>query len=162
MKKIILFAVVLFVFAVLSDAASVNLFKIERNKNANVVMYDIVLNDDGTVNEANPIDSYWLLLARDGRREEVASFEKRAYGYTIVKKGADYILTLKAVKDRDIKIMIVGGKPKGEIMINDKPAYLNKVYVFATNGIIPSVQYYTLTGTDIQTAAEVSEKIEVK
>jgi len=163
MKKMFLSIAVFFALsfcASIIEAATQNLFKIERNKNANVVMYDVVLDDKGLVNDKNPIDAYWLLFAKDGSREEIGSFEKKAYGYTAVKKNGTYFLTLKAVSDRSIKIVIAKGVAKGEIIINDKPAYLSKVYVFASAAFIPTVKYYTLTGIDIETGTQVEEQID--
>jgi hypothetical protein len=140
-----------------------NLFKIERNKNTNVVMYDIRLNPDNNINKANPIDSYWIINTKQGQREEISTFEKKAYGYNIKYNATDdYDLTLKAVPDRIIKIVKINGKVKATIKINGKDAYLNSVYVFAINKLIPKVLYYIITGTDISTDIQVTEKIETK
>jgi hypothetical protein len=58
-------------------AENKNLFKIERNKNANIIVYDIRLNPDGSINKKNPIDAYWILYAKQGQREEITAFEKK-------------------------------------------------------------------------------------
>jgi hypothetical protein len=162
MKKIVLVLLIAaFVssLSAVSFAVSKNLFKIERNKNANVVMYDVVFNDDGTINAKKPIDAYWLLFAKDGKREELGMFDKKAYGYS-VKADADgsYLLTLtpKPVKNRPIKIVLINGEPKGIIKINGNDAYLTKVYVFAKS--LTDVEL-TLIGADIKTGAAVEEKI---
>jgi hypothetical protein len=141
-----------------------NIFKIERNKNANVVQYDVNIDSFGAVDKANPIDAYWVMLAKDGNREEISAFEKKAYGYKISgNEDGTFTLILNAVKGKKIKISALGGSVKAEIDINAKQAYLSKVYVFAKEGgIIPKVLYYMLTGYDIQTGNEVSEKIDVK
>ena len=161
----VLFAA-MFAFSAGSFAdSSKNLFKIERSKNANIVQYDIVLDDSGAINSKKPMDAYWLLYAKDGRREELSMFDKKAYGFKISYDNGDYYnLSLKAVEDRNIKVVMVDGDPKAEISINTKPAYLSKVYVSAVDGFMgmPKVAYYTLTGTDPETGEEVSEKIEVK
>jgi hypothetical protein len=141
-----------------------SLFKIERNKNANVVQYEVNIDSSGVIDKANPIDAYWIMHAKDGGREEITAFEKRAYGYKISdNEDGTFTLVLNSVKERKIKISEAGGSVKAEIDINGKQAYLSKVYVFAKeNGIIPKVQYYTLTGYDIQTGKEVSEKIDLQ
>lgn len=158
MKKVVLCLVlgILLGGAAFSFAAQKNIFKIERNKNANVVMYDVVLNDDGSFAK-NPIDAYWLLFAKDGSREELGMFDKKAYGFSIKANGdGSYNLTLKAVEDRPIRVLLVGGEPKGIIKINGVDCYLSKVYVQAS-GL--SVQYYTLTGVNIQSGAAAEEKV---
>jgi hypothetical protein len=73
--------------------------------------------------------------------------------------GGYYDLVLKAVKDRPIKVVTIEGEIKPEIRINDKTAYLSKVYVSANNGFIPKVQYIALTGTDVATGDQVTETI---
>ncbi|MDR1941147.1 MAG: DUF4833 domain-containing protein [Endomicrobium sp.] len=141
-----------------------NLFIIERNKNANVVNYDVNIDSNGVIDKSSPVDSYWMMYAVNGQREEVSAFEKRAYGYSVSYNENGYFdLSLKAVPDRNIKILLSDGKPKAEIMINGKAAYLSKVYVFAKDGAfgIPKVQYYVLTGVDVGSGLEIQETIEV-
>jgi hypothetical protein len=136
-----------------------NLFRIERNKNANIVVYDVLLSPDGNINKSKPMDVYWLMNAKDGRREEISAFEKKAYGYTITENDGYYVLVLKAVKERPIKVVTVKGEIKGETKIDNTKAYLSKVYVFASDDFIPKVKYITLTGTDVKTGKHVTEKI---
>lgn len=170
MKKSIGLAVVFtalqIVFAVNAFAAdSKNLFKIERSKNANIVQYDIVFDDNGKIDLKKPMDAYWLLYAKDGSREELSAFDKKAYGFKIKYNELGYYdLSLKAVDDRNIKVMMVEGEPKAEISISERPAYLSKVYVNAIERWtgIPKVTYYTLTGTDTETGEDISERIDVK
>jgi hypothetical protein len=159
MKKVVLSLVlaVLVLGASLSFAKPNNIFKIERNKNANVVMYDAALKDDGTIDSKKPIDAYWLLFAKDGRREELGMFDKKAYGFSIKDNGdGSYDLALKAVEDRPIRVLLVKGQAKGIIKINGRDCYLSKVYVQAS-GL--SVQYYVLTGIDIQSGGQAEEKV---
>ncbi|MDR2811907.1 MAG: DUF4833 domain-containing protein [Endomicrobium sp.] len=139
---------------------SKNLFKIERNKNANVVMYDARLDLNGNINKKNPVDAYWILYAKQGQREEITAFEKKAYGYTTTDNGNNsYSLVLKAVKDRSMKIVLVNGVPKAEILINNEKSYLLSVYVSVRDVLIPKVSYIILTGTKINTGKKITEKI---
>ncbi|MDR2399243.1 MAG: DUF4833 domain-containing protein [Endomicrobium sp.] len=136
------------------------LFRIERNKNANVVMYDARLDANGNIDKKNPIDAYWILFTKQGQRKEISAFEKKAYGYNATeKKDNSYNLVLKAVKDKPMTIVLVNGEPKAEILINNKEAYLSSVYVSASDALIPKVSYLILTGTDQKTGTKVTEKI---
>ncbi|MDR0486144.1 MAG: DUF4833 domain-containing protein, partial [Elusimicrobiota bacterium] len=78
MNKIKMFLPFLFIAAaiVLAQAESSNLFRIERNKNANIVVYDAVLSADGTIDKKKPVDAYWILNAKDGKRYELGAFDK--------------------------------------------------------------------------------------
>ena len=165
MKKII-FSLMFMTFgfcAVAYGQSKENLFKIERNKNTNIVQYDVNFDSSGDIDKANPIDAYWIMLAKDASREEISAFEKRAYGYKISEnEDGTFTLVLNAVKEKKIKISASVGYAKAEIEINGKRAFLSKVYVFAKeSGIIPKVLYYTLTGLEVQTGKEVSEKIDL-
>ena len=138
-----------------------NLFSIKRNKNANVVMYDVRLDSNSSIDKLNPMDAYWILYDKQGQRSGIKAFEKRAYGF-IVKYNVEgyYDLILKAVPDRSMKIILLNDEPKVVIKINNEDAYLSTVFVFARdNLIIPKVLYYTITGFDIETGSQVTEKI---
>ncbi|MDR0724070.1 MAG: DUF4833 domain-containing protein [Endomicrobium sp.] len=165
MKKIyVLFLILLSTSSILfSQDLNINLFKIERNKNANIVMYDVKVLPDGSIDKENPMDAYWILNAEQGKRDEISAFEKKAYGYKIKYNEAGYYeLALKAVADRQMQIVNVDSKYKAKIKINKKDAYLSTVYVFANNSFIPKVEYIILTGVDVKTANKVTEKIITK
>ena len=165
MKKIYaLFLTLLFVNSILfAQGVNENLFKIERNKNANIVMYDVRVLPDGSIDKENPMDAYWIMNAEQGQRDEISAFEKKAYGYKIkYNDNGYYDLILKAVSDRPMKIINIKGKYEAEIMINNKNAYLSRVYVFANDSFIPKVEYIILNGIDVETANKVTEKIITK
>ena len=133
MKRAILFVILFLMFGmnIYADKTS-NLFVIERSKNANVVSYDAVLNDDGTIKKENPVDSYWLLYAyKNGEREELSAFDKKAYGfkakYNAEKQNFDFVL--KSAKDKPIVIDLYDGAAKAVIKINNVDCFLEKVYI---------------------------------
>ncbi|MCL2485246.1 MAG: DUF4833 domain-containing protein [Endomicrobia bacterium] len=143
---------------------AVGLFHIERNKNANIVQYDANM-IDGVINSNNPIDAYWILNASNGQRAELSSFERRAFGFRVTRNNdGHYDLVLQAVPERPIKVILIDGVPKAEILINNREAFLSKVFVSATSNFvgIPRVSYYTLYGVDVETGKEVSEQINVR
>src|SRR5216117_743105 len=79
---------VLFYLAVAAtrpDIASYRpLFSIERSTNANVVHYEARVTEDGKLDPADPVAVYWIMVAEDGRRQELNYLEKsRAYGFTV-------------------------------------------------------------------------------
>jgi hypothetical protein len=165
MKKICaLFLILMSSSSILfSQDLNMNLFKIERNKNANIVMYDVRVLPDGSIDKKNPMDAYWILNAEKGQRDEISAFEKKAYGYKIKYNEAGYYdLVLKAVSDRQMQIVNVDGKYKAKIKVNNKYAYLSTVYVFANDSFIPKVKYIILTGVDVKTSNKVTEKIITK
>ncbi|MBO7611435.1 MAG: DUF4833 domain-containing protein [Elusimicrobia bacterium] len=168
MKKAILFVIMFLMFGinVYADKTS-NLFVIERSKNANVVSYDAVLNDDGTIKKENPVDSYWLLYAyKNGEREELSAFDKKAYGfkvkYNTERQNFDFVL--KAAKDKPMIIDLYDGVAKAVIKINNVDCFLEKVYIGSVDGAfgIPNVSFYELFGSEVKTGESQQQKILVK
>lgn len=168
MKKIFIlsFLFLLSVVNLYADKTS-NLFVIERSKNANVVNYDAVLTDDGKINEKKPIDAYWLLYAeKNGEREELSAFDKKAYGYqtTYNKEKGNFDFVLKAVKEKPMVLDLYDNVPKAVIKINDVDCFLEKVYIESKDGAlgIPKVSYYELFGKEVATGNAQQQKISVK
>lgn len=146
---------------------TVNLFIIERSKNANIVSYDAVLTDDGKIDKKKAIDAYWLLYAyKNGEREELSAFDKKAYGfkvkYNTEKQNFDFVL--KAVKDKPMTLGLYDGVAKAVIKINNIDCFLNKVYIESKDGAfgIPKVSYYELFGSEVKTGNLQQQKIVVK
>lgn len=134
--------------------ASVNLFTISRNINANIVKYDVVPNAN------QPIDVYWLMLAENGRREELTWMERKmAYGFEVSKATPQgFTLQLAAYKQRLIRVEKAGESFRARIFISGKPATLTRLFIFSDGGIVPKVRYVDLYGiTDER--AKVSERI---
>jgi hypothetical protein len=88
-----------------AQAQTQPLFIIERSKNANVVHYDARLNADGKLESREPVIAYWIMLAEDGRREDLNWIEKKkAYGFDITPdpSGNGYKMTVVSAPDRRI------------------------------------------------------------
>ena len=144
-----------------------NLFTIERSKNANVVKYDAVLTDDGKINEEKPIDAYWLLYAyKNGEREELSAFDKKAYGFKVKynKENNYFDFVLKAVSDKPMILNLYAGVAKVVIKINNVDCFLEKVYIESVDGTfgIPKVNFYELFGKEVSTGNAQQQKILVQ
>ncbi len=139
------------------------LFIIERSKNANVVHYDARLTADGKLDPKEPVIAYWVLLAEDGRREELSWLEKKkAYGFGIKPDPSvnGYKMTLVAAPQRQITVKKEGDAFRAEGVIDGRPAVLEKMYIKASDGLMgPKVQYIGLYGKDLQTGGKRYEKI---
>ena len=172
MKSMLLFALCLMMSALTlwGQTNAIPLFTIERSKNANVVQYDAHLTAAGAFDPVAPVSAYWIMLAKDGRREELNFVERRkAYGFeiapNIVTTGATNSLTMTIVayKDRQITVKKVGQKVWPEIMIAGRPAVFQKMYISSTEGLVlPTVNYIELFGKDLESGAALSEKISPK
>jgi hypothetical protein len=137
------------------------LFFIERNKNANIVVYEANLAPDGLFDTKNPINAYWLMKAEKGQREGLNKIEREmAYGYTVRvaddRKSA--WLTLIAYKAQPIHLIVGDGGVRPEAQIGGKKTHLTKIYVKATDALIPSVEYIDLHGVDVASGKPVVER----
>jgi hypothetical protein len=165
MKKAIWWVTVLVLLA--SPAAAQiktqPLFIIERSKNANVVHYDARLTADGKLDPKEPVIAYWVLLAEDGRREELSWIEKKkAYGFDIKPDPSvnGYKMTLVAAPQQQITVRKEGDAVRAEGVIDGRPAVLEKMYIKASDGLMgPKVEYIGLYGKDLQTGGKRYEKI---
>ena len=164
MKCILLISAFLFISAVLSADETKPLFILQRNKNINELHYDVNIGTDGKINPKKPIVAYWIMLAEDGHREGFAIFEKRAYGFKCkYDKTKDvYLLVVNSFKKRVIEITGDINGVKTVILINEKPAYLDRLFITAKDSIpFPRVRSIELFGKNKITGEKVYEKIDI-
>ena len=116
MKKAMWWFAVLALLAAPAAAAQIKtltLFIIERNMNANVVHYDARLTADGKLDPKEPVIAYWVMLAKDGKRQKLNWIEKKkAYGFTIKPDPSvnGYKMTLVAAPERQITVKTGEGR----------------------------------------------------
>jgi len=165
MKKAMLWFAIL-ALLVLPAAAQIKtspLFIIERSKNANVVHYDAQLTADGKLDPKEPVIAYWVLLAKDGRREKLSWVEKKkAYGFTIKPDPSvnGYTMALVAAPEKQIIVRKEKETVRAEAVIDGRPAVLEKMYINASDGLTgPKVQYIEVHGKDLQTGEKLREKM---
>jgi Domain of unknown function (DUF4833) len=129
-------------------AGSGELFRIERSKNRNVVVYRAQGSPRG-LSAAAPVSAYWLMLAEDGRREELTWAERRlAYGFEVSDVTPDRCrLTLQACSRRVLSVERVDGTFRAFCRVAGERASLERIFVQTReSGLLPSVQYVDLFG----------------
>jgi hypothetical protein len=136
------------------------LFKIARSKNKNVVVYRAHRRDQG-LDASRPISAHWLMLAEDGRHEELTWAERKlAYGFEVTDLATDHCrLSLTACQRRSIS---VERRPEGFralCQIGGQRALLERIFVQAHEGaLLPSVQHVDLFGKSLA-GAPVAERL---
>jgi hypothetical protein len=140
----------------------VEVFRVSRNTNANVVIYEARLASAGVLDEREPVHPVWLMLAEDGRREELNLFEAAmAYGVE-VRWGGDAEAVAVAIRARpelDIRILLEKGCPVARTRIAGREATLRLVAVEASGGLLPEVVWVDMIGHDRVTGADVRERV---
>jgi len=141
------------------------LFFIERTLNANKLYYDAKLSAPGILDIKEPVQAYWIMWAKDptgATREKMSLFEKsKAYGFDIKPDtvAKTFSMTLAAFPDRHIKVFMQNGKPKSQMQISGKQAFVNRIAINAKSGFIPKVNFIELFGTDVASGSPCYEKI---
>ena len=145
------------------SAPSRELFSLGRSKNANVIRFDVRVGKSGELDASNPLDVYWLMLAENGRREELTWTERQlAYGYSVSAVNArGFTLRLTACPDRELHVRESNGGYGAELAIARQSATLHHIFVQTTEGFVPSVQYVDIFGHTSE-GRTVSERITPK
>lgn len=136
------------------------LFRIERSKNKNVVVYRANQGRNG-LDQRAPVSAYWLMLAEDGRREELTWAERQlAYGFDVADVSSEGCrLVLSACNRRSLRVERGEQGFRAICMIAGHRAVLERIFVQATEGaLLPSVQHVDLFGKSLAGAA-LSERL---
>jgi hypothetical protein len=153
-------AVILFCSARI-DAASTELFRIERNTNANYVRYDARIRDDGSLDPRAPVSAYWVLPGEKGRREGLSWLEEKlAYGFSVTRTHDGYALALTAFDERKLALRRGESSWRAEVIIAGKHAVLQKIWVQVSGTVLgPHVDWVELHGRDTRSKDRISERI---
>jgi hypothetical protein len=139
------------------------LFKIERNKNANIVQYDAQLGADGKLFKKEPVVGYWIRLSDKGQVQELNWTQKTfAYGFSAkYDHRTDTVkLDMKADIGRQITVSRQGDGYRAAARIGESDSFLEKIFIHASGkGMSTTVNYIELYGQDVKTGDERYEKI---
>ena len=145
-----------------APACGAELFRVARNTNANVVVYEVRLSGPGILDDRDPVHPVWIMLAEDGRREELNLVEAAmAYGVDVRpgEGGEPPIISLRARPDLAIRISLENGCPVARARVAGREATLRLVTVEASGGLFPQVTHVDLLGRDGASGAEVRERL---
>ncbi|MEO6686847.1 MAG: DUF4833 domain-containing protein [Dyadobacter sp.] len=140
------------------------LFYIQRDPNTNTICYELNINDQGQLDEENPVHPFWIRYPEGGGRKELNYLQKKfAYGIIVKKAGKDYF-QLKSVAYSKTPLYLKKGtnnKYQVYMAINQKQCVLTKIFVRIEGGTfwVPNVRYIEVTGTDPATGKTVVERI---
>jgi hypothetical protein len=137
------------------------LFRITRNKNDNIVCYDVHLKS-GKLDKDNPVSVYWVIPSQKNRLENLNFLERtKAYGVSVVKSYVqDSVdIMLKAGK-RPIRVTVRGGRWAALMVLDSQQVAIDSVYVMAEeSGITPTVKWVEVMGRYPATGESVRKRI---
>lgn len=140
------------------------LFRIERSKNANVVLYESKVRGDGALDADEPVRASWLMLAEQGQREKLTLMERKfAYGFDVRAngEGPGVLLHLKALKKRVVHVVLSEkGCPVALATIGAEAGVLQRIFVKTREGgLVPKVEYVELFGVQVGTGSALYERL---
>ena len=138
------------------------LFRIERNKNANIVQYDARVAEDGKLDSKQPVVGYWIRLADKGQVQKLAWIQdKFAYGFTAKLNKQKNMVTLDMVANlgRSIVVRQDGGDYRAVARIDGVDSYIEKIFIHATGkGASTKVNYIELHGKAVNNGNDQYER----
>ena len=143
------------------------LFYLQRNPNANTVIYELNYTKEGSLNPENPVIGSWIRYSEQGQHKELNSIEKKfAYGVQSKFLGKDeYEIRLAAYKKLPMYLKKAASDKKYHmyVHINNKQLLLKRVFVGVKGGSLwfPKVQYIDLFGTDASSGKELIHRIKI-
>jgi hypothetical protein len=141
-----------------------NLFKIDRSKDKNVVLYDINLTETGQLNSEKPITYYWIKNEKKGNLEALTWIQKKyAYGLNYL-AITDEFATFKFVSYDKLTFTLKKSSDKKYHVFtkfDDKLVKVNHVFVQIDGGTfwIPNVTEVKIFATEVKTGKEVIKTI---
>jgi hypothetical protein len=139
------------------------LFYIQRNKNANTIVYEAVRDANGRLAAKEPVRVTWIRYSEGGLREPLNLMERTiAYGVNH-QHTKDGMATLKFVaSDRYPFIVQIrpGGQAEAWVTLQGRMAKLHHIYVQAVEGSWrPKIAYIDIHGTDVITGKPLMEQL---
>jgi hypothetical protein len=137
------------------------LFRLTRNKNDNIVCYD-VRHKDGKLDAKDPLSVYWVIPSKKNKLEGLNFLERtKAYGINIERMfGQDSVdITVKAGK-KPIRVTVRGGRWVALAAVDSREMALDSIYVMADeSGTMPTVQYVEVIGRNLTTGESLVAKL---
>jgi hypothetical protein len=139
------------------------LFYIQRDPNANTLIYELNTDKTGELDTDNPLHVYWIRYADKGQREELNYIQRKfAYGVTAKQvKNDQFDIRFVAYKKMPLNLQKSNdGKYHIFATIANKQAILNRIFVKVEGGSfwIPNIVYVEMKGTDPATGKEIMER----
>jgi hypothetical protein len=137
------------------------LFRITRNKNDNIVCYDVIQRG-GKLDKDNPVSVYWVIPSEEGRLESLNFMERRrAYGVSVEKAfGQDSVDIMLSAGENLIQVRKRGGRWVALATLDAREIAIDSIHVMADeSGAMPDVQWVEVMGRSMATGEKVKSKI---
>ena len=153
-----------FASAELVDSKTVHLFQISRSKDFNTIQYELNLDENGSINQDEPLKIYWLKRSKKIYSDPLTWIQnKYAYGVKITEKSPESISfhfvsypskILNVIRLSDGKFKVITASQGCEML-------LEKIFIQIDGGSfwIPTITSVELSGVDSSTGDPKKETI---
>ncbi len=140
------------------------LFYIQRNHNANTIVYDARYDKNGKLDPKQPVDAYWLRYQEQGQRMELRSFEKwMAYGVKCKKVSGEYDYRVYLSASKNVVLWLKQTAAyKADVIAEIKGVKMKLDHMYATadeSGWVPKILYGEFFGTRLSDGSSVHVKV---
>jgi len=141
------------------------LFFLQRTPDANTVVYQLNLDNDGVLNEKTPVKASWIRYEENGVMKELSTIEKKfAYGVQCKPIGNEsYEVHLVSYKKLPMYLQKTPTDQQYRLYIKDegKDLLLKRVFVKVEGGSFwfPKVHYIDLFTVDSENGAQILKRI---
>jgi len=139
------------------------LFRIERNKNANIIQYAAQVQADGTLHRKKPVTAYWVRLAEQGQEKKLTWTQRKfAYGFdvTLSEDNRSVLLDMVLNLGRPIVVKRHAQDYRAMIDINGVACFLDRVFIQAHGkGWSTRLDYIELYGKDVDNDGDQYERV---
>lgn len=138
------------------------LFYIQRNKNANAIVYEANLDASGKLAQEDPVQVHWIRYTEGGKRDDLSILESNiAYG--VKHRGnADNKAHMQFVASDKYAFDVVvdaHGQAQARMSIGGHYARLQNIRIQADESSWwPKIQYVDIIGTDVASGTQVTER----
>jgi len=143
------------------------LFFLQRNPDANTVIYELNFKSDGVLDPENPVKGSWIRYTEQGKYKELTGIERRfAYGVKCkALQNDEFEIRLVAYKKLPLYLKRSETDNKYKIYIKDegKDLLLKRVFVRVNGGSFwfPKVEYIDLITVNSASGIEFLKRIEI-
>jgi hypothetical protein len=144
------------------------LFYVQRDPNINTAIYAVNYQENGKINQSNPIKAYWIRYAEKGEKKDF-NYVQRKFAYGIETKPIaddEFELQFVSYKKLPLTLKKTDSDQKYHVFVNvnQKKIQVEKIFVRIEGGSfwLPNVKYAEVTGIDTSSNKAITERILLK
>lgn len=142
------------------------LFYIQRDPNPNTVCYVVNTLPDGSINERQPVNIFWINYAGGGEKRDLDSIQRDfAYGLTfMVNDSGGFILRSVSLPNRPLHLKKMDGKYIVMTTISGSLCVLKRVFIRILGGtaLSPDLDYIDFYGYNPKTGRSACERLNLR